>query len=239
MNGTEFNTGVISPIECIKEGWEVIKPDFWLLLGITFVAGLIGGFSMYILLGAMICGMTYAYLKRIDGQSVSFDDLWKGFSWWLPGLVVTAFIIIPLIVVYAVIYVPIIMSAAMGSRMSEDELVTMLVVVGLVDLVLIVIMVCVHTLLMFSFPLIVDRNLGAIKAMTTSARAVLKNIGGVVGLIVVNFGLVFLGYLALCIGIYFVIPIIIAGQLVAYRRVFPRLNPQNFNPPPPNAYQGL
>jgi hypothetical protein len=239
MNGTEFNTGVISPVECVKEGWEVIKPDFWLLLGITFVAGLIGGFSMYILLGAMICGMTYAYLKRIDGQSISFDDLWKGFNWWLPGLVVTAFIIIPLIVVYAVIYVPIIMSAAMGSRMSEDELVTMLVVAGLVDLVLIVIMVCVHTLLMFSFPLIVDRNLGAIKAMTTSARAVLKNIGGVVGLIVVNFGLVFLGYLALCIGIYFVIPIIIAGQLVAYRRVFPRLNPQGFNPPPPNTYRGL
>jgi uncharacterized membrane protein len=74
--------------------------------------------------------------------------------------------------------------------------------------------------------------------MTTSARAVLKNIGGVVGLIVVNFGLVFLGYLALCIGIYFVIPIIIAGQLVAYRRVFPRLNPPNFNPPPPNIYRG-
>jgi hypothetical protein len=239
MNGTEFNTGVISPIECVKEGWEVIKPDFWLLLGITFVAGLIGGFSMYILLGAMICGMTYAYLKRIDGQSVSFDDLWKGFSWWLPGLVVTAFIIIPLIVVYAVFYVPIIMGAAMGSRMSEDEMITMLVVVGLVDLVLIVIMVCVHTLLMFSFPLIVDRNLGAIKAMTTSARAVFKNLGGVVGLIVVNFGLVFVGYLALCIGIYFVIPIIIAGQLVAYRRVFPRLNPQNFNPPPPNTYRGL
>jgi hypothetical protein len=238
MNGIEFNTGAISPIECVKEGWEVIKPDFWLLLGITFVAGLIGGFSMYILLGAMICGMTYAYLKRIDGQSVSFDDLWKGFSWWLPGLVVTAFIVIPLIVVYAVVYVPIIMSAVMGSKLSEDELVTMLIVAGVVDLILIVIMVCVHTLLMFSFPLIVDRNLGAIKAMTTSARAVLKNIGGVVGLIVVNFGLVFLGYLALCVGIYFVIPIIIAGQLVAYRRVFPRLNPQNFNPPPPNAYQG-
>jgi hypothetical protein len=239
MNGTEFNTGVISPIECVKQGWELIKPDFWLLLGITFVAGLIGGFSMYILLGAMICGMTYAYLKRIDGQSVSFDDLWKGFNWWLPGLVVTAFIVIPLFVVYAVIYVPIIMSGVMGNKLSEDELVTMLVVVGLVDLVLIVIMVCVHTLLMFSFPLIVDRNLGAIKAMTTSARAVFKNLGGVAGLIVVNFGLVFLGYLALCIGIYLVIPIIIAGQLVAYRRVFPRLNPQNFNPPPPNTYQGL
>lgn len=239
MNGTEFNIGVISPVECVKEGFELIKPDFWLLLGITFVAGLIGGFSMYILMGAMICGMYYAYLKRIDGQPVAFDDLWKGFTWWLPGLVITAFIVIPIFAVYAVIYVPIIMSAAMGSRLSEEEMLTMLVGAAAVDLILIVIMVCFHTLLMFAFPLIVDRNLGAIKAMTTSARAVLKNLGGVVGLIVVNFGLVLLGYLALCIGVYFVIPIIIAGNVVAYRRVFPSLRGRNFNPPPPNAYQGI
>ena len=82
-------------------------------------------------------------------------------------------------------------------------------------------MVCFHTLLMFSFPLIVDRNLSAVKAMTTSARAVLRNLGGVVGLILVNFGLVLVGELAFCVGVYFVIPILIAGNVVAYRKVFP------------------
>lgn len=239
MNGTEFRTGVIRPVECVKEGFELIKPDFWLLLAMTFVGGIIGGVSLYILLGAMACGMFYAYLKRIDGQSISFDDLWKGFGWWLPGLVVTAFIVIPIMIVYSVIYIPIIMSAAMGSKLSEDELMGLLLGAFAVDLVLVVIMVCFHTLLMFSFPLIVDRNLGAIKAMTTSARAVLKNLGGVVGLILVNMGLMILGYLALCIGVYFVIPIMIAGNVVAYRKIFPSLPNQNFGPPPPNAYQGL
>lgn len=239
MNGTEFRTGVISPVECVKEGFELIKPDFWLLLAITFVGGIIGGVTLYILLGAMACGMFYAYLKRIDGHSISFDDLWKGFGWWLPGLVVTAFIVIPIMIVYGVIYVPIIMSAAMGSKLSQDELMGVLLGALAVDLVLVVIMVCFHTLLMFSFPLIVDRNLGAIKAMTTSARAVLKNLGGVVGLILVNMGLMILGYLALCIGVYFVIPIMIAGNVVAYRRVFPSLQNQNFGPPPPNEYRGL
>lgn len=239
MNGAEFNTGVIKPVECVKEGFELIKPDFWLLLAITFVGGVISGFSLYILLGAMICGIYYAYLKRIDGQSITFDDLWKGFGWWLPGFVVGLFFIVPMIILYAAIYVPLILAGAMGSRMSEDELITTIVVTLAVDLVLTVLMVCFHTLLMFAFPLIIDRNLGAIKAMTTSARAVMKNLGGVCGLIVVNFGLILAGYLALCIGIYLVIPVIIAASLVAYRKVFPRLDGVNYAPPPPSSYQNI
>lgn len=241
MNGAEFNTGVIKPIECVKEGFELIKPDFWLLLAITFVGGVISGFSLYILLGAMICGIYYAYLKRIDGESVSFDDLWKGFGWWLPGFVVGLFFIVPMVLLYIVIYIPLILSSAMGSKMSEDELVTTIVVSLAVDIVLTVLMVCFHTLLMFAFPLIIDRNMGAIKAMTTSARAVLKNLGGVCGLIVVNFGLVLAGYLALCIGVYLAIPVIIAGSLVAYRKVFPRIggSPYTTTPPPPASYQNI
>lgn len=239
MSDIQFNTGVIRPVECFKEGWELIKPDYWMLFAVGLVGGLIGGISMYILMGAMACGIYYTYLKRIDSrQPVSFDDLWKGFGWWLPGFVVTLFIVVPLAVIYIVIYIPLIMSAVMGSKMSSDELAPLLLGAGLVDLVLAVIIVCFHTLLVFSFPLIVDRNLGAIKAMTTSARAVWKNLGGVVGLILVQFVLVFAGALACFVGIYFVIPIVIAGNVVAFRKVFPALSPQNLNPPPPNYQQG-
>ena len=93
-------------------------------------------------------------------------------------------------------------------------------------------------LLIFSFPLIVDRNLGAVKAMTTSARAVFKNLGGVAGLIGVNFVLVICGYLALCVGVYLVIPIIIAANIVAYRKVFPKTDGLRFDPPQPDMYAG-
>jgi uncharacterized membrane protein len=219
---TDFQTGVIKPIECVKEGFELIKSDYWILFAATLVAGLIGAFTLYILMGAMACGMFYMYLRKIDGVTVTFDDLWKGFGWWLPGFVVMLFIVVPMIVVYGIIYIPFIMAAVMGPNLSSDELIGMLIGVMSVDLIFVIIMVCFHTLLMFSFPLIVDRDLSAVKAMTTSARAVLKNIGGVAGLIVVNFGLALVGELALCVGIYFVIPILIAGNVVAYRKVFPR-----------------
>ena len=80
MNDISFNTGVIKPVECVKEGWELIKNDYWVLFAVALVGGLIGGFTMYILLGAMICGIFYCYLQAIDGKPVSFDGLWKGFD---------------------------------------------------------------------------------------------------------------------------------------------------------------
>src|SRR6185369_14886945 len=100
----EFRTGAIKPIECVKEGWELIKADYWLLFAVTLVGGLIGAMTLYILLGGMVCGIYYVYLKRIDGGPVVFDDLWKGFSWWLPGLVVAAFIIVPMLFLYGILY---------------------------------------------------------------------------------------------------------------------------------------
>ncbi len=48
MNNTEFRTGVIKPVECVKEGWELIKSEYWLLFAITLVGALIGGVTMYV-----------------------------------------------------------------------------------------------------------------------------------------------------------------------------------------------
>ena len=224
MQNVEFTTGQIRPIECVKEGFELIKSDYWLLLAIGIVGGMIGGVTLFIAVGAMSCGIFNAYLKKIDGKPVVFDDLLKGFSWFWPSLIVAVVIVVPMLIVFAILYLPIVLSFVMGSKLSQDELMGLLVGAFAIDLVFIVIMVCIHTLIMFAFPLIVDRNLGGIRAMTTSARAVFKNLGGVVGLLLVNFGLALVGELALCVGIYFVIPIIIAGNMVAYRKVFPRMD---------------
>ena len=222
MQQLEFRTGVISPVECMKEGFELIKSDYWLMLAISLVGALIGGISMMVLTGAMICGTFYCYLRKIDGEPVKFDDLWKGMQWLVPGLVVMAIIIIPILFVYAAFYISFIIAAVMGSKLDEGELLGLFAGMVVVELIVLTLMVCLHTLLIFTFPLIADKNVGAIRAIKTSVRAALKNLGGVAGLMGLNFVLVFAGYLAFCVGIYFVIPIITAGNVVAYRRVFPR-----------------
>lgn len=239
MQNTEFRAGVIHPVECYKEAWELIKNQYWLLLAITIIGVMLGGATMYVLLGAMMCGMFYCYFQAIDGKKVEFEGLFKGFGYFLPGLIVTVVIILPVIIVFGSLYVPLVFAAMSGGRISDEELFTILVSTFAVEAVLSIFMVCLHTLLMFAFPLIVDRNLSAWQAMKTSARAVWANLSGVVGLFVVGFALNLLGMMLFCIGVYLVIPLVIAANVVAYRRIFPALpNNQNFvaPPPPPNAF---
>lgn len=228
MNEPEFTRGQIRPIECVKEAWERVKPDYWMLFAISLVGAMIGGISMYVLIGAMICGIFHSYLKVLDGGKPSIDDLWAGFKFFWPSLLVTALIVIPIVVytvaLFLTMYLPLIMKAAGGSRVSDDEMIGSLLVVLAVDIVIALIMVTIHSLLIFSYPLIVDRGLSSWDAIKLSARATLKNVSGVGGLIVVNFVMAIAGYLAFCIGLYLAIPLMTATNIVAYRRVFPKEN---------------
>ena len=74
---------------CIGRGWELVKKDFWLLIGVSFVGWLItaGGCIPYLgpiiglVVGGPMMGGVYAlYLKKIRGQPATFGDAFIGFS---------------------------------------------------------------------------------------------------------------------------------------------------------------
>lgn len=235
MQDIEFRTGVIQPIECYKEAWELIKSQYWLLLAITILGVMIGGATMYVLLGAMVCGIFYCYFQAIDGKKVEIEGLFKGFGYFVPSLIVTIVIVAPVLIVFSILYVPLIVTAMSGARISQSELYAMFGTMMVAEIIFSIFMVCLHTLLMFSFPLIVDKKLPAWQAMRTSARAVWANLSGVVGLFVAGFVVSLIGYLMLCIGIYLVIPLMFAAQVVAYRKIFPASGNTDFASPP-NAF---
>ena len=195
---------------------------------------------MYIVLGAMMCGIYYCYLQKIDGKTVSLDGLWIGFEKFLPSLLVTLFIVVPVVVVYLIIYVPFIVVGVMGSKLDSNEVMPMLIGAAVVDTILIVLMTCLHTLLIFAYPLIIDRNLGAWQSIVVSSKAVWKNLGGIAGMIGVAFVVVIPVSIITCgIGAYLVMPILFGGYALAYRKIFPASDAQNFNrPPSPDAYRG-
>ncbi len=237
MSNEQFNIGVIKPVECLKEAWELVKPQYWILFAVTIIGVMIGGMTMYILLGVMMCGIYLCYLQAIDGQKVEIETLFRNFKFFLPSLFLLIVMVVPAIFVMAVIYIPILLATIMGSKLSQSELMTLLFGSLAIEVVAAIIMVCLHTLLMFAFPLIVDRNLSSFQAMKLSAKAVWKNLSGVTGIWVLMFLLNLAGMFVFCIGVYFTIPLLLATQLVAYRKIFPRLNNQSFNTPPmPNAY---
>lgn len=243
MQNAEFTRGEIRAIECAREAWTLIKDEYWMLFAVSLVGALIGGISMYVLIGAMICGIFYCYLKKIDGGKVVFDDLWVGFKYFWPSLGLTLAVVVPIVafilIMFVTVYLPIITTAMMGNKANEKALLGTFAAGLAIDLIVAVVMVCVHSLLVFAFPLIVDRRLSSWDAMKLSARAVLKNLGGVGGLIGVNFLMALVGEAACGIGLYLMIPIITATNIVAYRRVFPKSPSPSIEPPPPSAYPGL
>lgn len=239
MQNQQFNTGVISGVEVYKEAWELMKDQYWLMLGITIVGILIGSAVPIVIIGPMICGIYLCMFDKMDGHEVKFERLFKGFEYFGQSLIVAAVIMVPMFIFIIAIYIPMIIAAMAGPRMSESEMIPMLIGIVIVEVVVAFIMVCFHTLLLFAFPLIADRKMGGIAAMKLSAQAVWHNLGGIASLIAVGFCVAIVGYLMLCIGIYLALPLIMMASAVAYRKVFPRItDDRSHEPPPISSYGG-
>ena len=220
----EFQTGVIKPIEIYKESWELIKDQYWLIFAITLVGMLIGGAVPIVLIGPMICGIYICLFQKIEGRQVVFESLFEGFSYFVPSLIVAIVIMVPIFLLLITVYIPMIGMAIAGPKMKESEMIPFLIGTLIFELIMAVIMVCFHTLLMFAFPLIVDRKLSGLQAMQVSAKAVWHNLAGVARLFGVGLLVGIVGYIALCVGIYLVLPLIFASNAVAFRKIFPRLD---------------
>jgi uncharacterized membrane protein len=238
-NLTEFNRGVVSPVECIKEGWELIKDEYWLFFGITVVGLFVGGLVPVILLGPMMVGVFLCLQQRQRGAPVEFGMLFKGFDQFGQSLIVAVLKMIPVIIILIPHYIFIFgVMAAMprGPRSAADSQEFVFTILGfelVFGFIIIVVSILIEIFFMFAFPLIADRKLSGLDAVKLSFRAGRANIGGVLGLMLLNGLFVFLGILACVIGVYFYLPIAIASQAVAYRRVFSDIGQVGQYPPPP------
>jgi uncharacterized membrane protein len=239
-----FNRGVVRPVECLKAGWQLIREDYWLFFGVTLVGMLLGNLIPFgILVGPMMCGIYLCLLRREGRQRVTFEMLFEGFNYFAQSLIATLLMVVPVLLLVGVFYALFIagMVAAgislAGDTQGQDPDATLPVVILVLYLVALLLLVVVATvvgsLFMFTFPLIVDRGLTGPQALWTSARAVVANFGGVVGLMVLTTLLSMVGVLACYVGAYFFMPIHMAAIMVAYRQVFPADGSVLFPPLPP------
>ena len=238
-NQPQFNSGVVAPVECLKEGWALIRDQYWLFMGISLVGMLIGGAVPLILLGPMMVGIFLCLFRRMRGEPVEFGMLFKGFDYFGQSLIVVLIKAIPMVVVivpfYLIMFV-VMMTTMPRNHPTPDETSTFMFSFFGLEIVFIVVIVivglAVETFFLFAFPLVVDRNLTGMDAIKLSIKAGKANFGGVLGLLLLNAAVGFIGVLCCFVGVYFVMPVTLAAQAIAYRRVFPETL-QNFAPPPP------
>lgn len=182
---------------CISRAWDLIMKDFWLLVGASFVAGVIasGGPIPYLdipiglILGGPMMGGLYAfYLKKIRGQSATFGDIFLGFS------------------------------VAFGSLLGAYLISLLLVGVGLIFCIAPGVYLAVSWV--FALPLVIDKRMDFWPAMELSRKVVTKHWWLMFGFLIVVGLMVIAGLLACIIGIVVTLAISHAAIMYAYEDIF-------------------
>lgn len=248
QNQPEFYPSAINASDCISNGWNMVKQNYGLYLGITLVAMLINCVpcvSLFIA-GPITAGLYYCYLRGIRGEPIEFGMMFKGFENFVPAMVVGLIAAIPEVIgqIFRVGFQVAGETMKNGGRNGRGDGMELLAGGFLIAAVVIGLVFTIGTIILrvslyFAIPLIMDKKLGVMDAIKLSARAAWKNIGGIILLAILEGLIALAGVLALCIGVLFVMPILFAANAFAYRQVFPDTQ-QNFQnvPPPPNAYGG-
>ena len=236
-----FNRSAVRPMECLKEGWALIKDSYWLFLGITAVGMLIASVVPFgLLMGPMMCGIYLAYFTKRRGHPVEFGIVFKGFDHFGQSLIATLIHVVPIAVVvvptYIIFYAGLIMMSTSGSQPDPSAMLGFMGVFGLVWLAIFVFILIVSILFTFSYPLIIDRHLSGVDAVKLSVKAAMGNFGGLLGLYLINALLGIIGVLFCYVGAFFVLPLSLGGLAMAYERVFGLGTPVSNLPPPPPTF---
>lgn len=240
-----FRRNVVEPVECIKGGWELIKNQYWLFVGMTLVAVLIGSAVPIILIGPMMCGLNLAFFKTRRGEPIEFGTLFKGFDYFGQSLIAALLHALPILVVvipaYVFFYISMIVSiAAQGNdpNPSPAPFLGVMAVFGLFWLVVMIVIIVISIGFLFAYPLIVDRKLKAIDAIKLSFRAGLSNFWRLLGMMLLTGLMTTVGVLACYVGAFLVMPLSYAAIAKAYEQVFGLSEGGEFSnmPPPPPVF---
>jgi uncharacterized membrane protein len=182
-------------MSCYERSWDLLKANFWEMVGVTVVMAVLYGILMYgqkhgmyylsLVFNAVISGgFSYYFLLKIRGRPATVGDAFAGFK------------------------KPFVTLVAIGLLGS------LLITVGLICLLLPGIYLAVAYA--FSSLLAVDRGLGFWEAMERSRRTITRNWWRVFGLLLLGIPFLLLGFAAVGVGILVAIPLINAAFVYAY-----------------------
>ncbi len=181
---------------CYARSWELLKANFWPLVGVSFLMCLFLGALVYsqvspylyalspLFMGVFIGGWYYYFLKKIRSETTTLADAFGGFTRAFGPLVVTGI------------------------------LVSTFTFLGFIALIL----PGIYLLVAYGFAYILaaDKRLGFWEAMETSRRVITRQWFRVLGLILLGIPFIFLGMAALGVGLLVAIPFVIGAQAYAY-----------------------
>jgi hypothetical protein len=234
----------IAPFDCLSEGWNRVRDQYWLLVAVCAVGMLIGGLlPLAILMGPMLCGIYVCCLEKWRGRRVAFELLFKGFdsAVFLQSLIASLIqMAVSMVVVFPVVMVAIVVTIIVTAGQASGRpptapgaLAVTLIVAGIGILLLGLILI--STVFVFTYPLIVDRGLTGVDAIKLSLRASLANFWGLVGLALLTMVAGLVGVMCCYVGAFLVLPITFGAYTAAYVKVFGLAGAEGADPLPAHA----
>lgn len=215
----------VAPARLLQQSVSLMGDEYWTFLAITFVGMVIGAVVPLVIYGPMACGIYLCYLQRMRGKKPSFDTLFQGFDFFVESLIATLLVAVASLVLMAplaVLFVVVVVGAAMA---GDHAVPAVLAIIFILVPFLILICLVISSLFLFVYPLIVDKRLTAVPAITTSCSAVWANLGGIV-LAMVLYGILACASVMACgIGTIFVTPVVFGALTILYRQIFPERPP--------------
>jgi hypothetical protein len=217
---------VIGPVSCYLEGKDLLGPSYWTFLGICLVGSILAGLIPIVLLGPAYCGIALCFLTRARGEEVMFDQLFKGFDFFMPGLIAT----LVYVGVFMVLVVPFVIMVILGSVLisTQDGILPYLggFVLGIAYVSWILLAMIGWITYMFATMLIADKKLDGLPAMQYAFKGVLTNFWGIAGTVLVGQLMMMVGMMLCIVPGILLFPIMFAGHFMAYWKIFGVEQPQ-------------
>jgi uncharacterized membrane protein len=238
-----YKRKAVDPVECIKAGWEMVKPQYWLFVGMAFIGYIIGQAVPLILMGPLLCGFYLCLFMARGREPFEFGTMFKGFDFFGPSLVATLLHALPvaaiIIPVYLLFYLSLFVAASQAESKGMAAVFGVFFTFFLVMIVIFVLVIIISVGFTFAYPLIVDRRLSGLDAVKLSFKAGMANFWRLLGMMLLTGLMATVGFAFCMIGMFLVLPISYGAIAAAYEQVFGLKDPREFAPnmpPPPPVF---
>lgn len=221
---------------CFGRAWNVLRANFWLLVGgcaiYLLIIGGLSGFAQiplvgmvfslvnFIITGPLLGGVYYFVFRVMRREPAEVGAVFNGFSDNL-GQLILGHVIPTLIACATAIPGAVMTGIPIAIMVHKEQADALLIAIAAVGLLLAMIPLFYFSVAWaFTIPLIVDKRLDFWPAMKASRAQVGRHWWTVFGLIVVLSLINIVGLFACCIGLFVTMPLFFVALMLAYEILF-------------------
>jgi hypothetical protein len=212
----------------LSRAWALVKANLWPCIGTTWLAYFVmivsqqipclGILAPFFVTGPMFGGLFLYFIKQLRGQPAVIGDAFTGFNKPHFGQLALAGTVQTLA---AGLVAAVLIGPGLALNWSKLQSPGNELPIGFIIWCFFAILPAIYLTVcwILSYAFIIDKRLRFWDAMELSRKLVNMNLGGWVVFMIANFLLAMAGVLALCVGVIFVLPVLICVLMVIYEDI--------------------